>query len=177
MIIQADWREIVKKINGTSSTIGWNSAEGLGMSGFEFVTGGDNTMGGAVCWKAGNRLLVINSIQDGTSLLEMREYLPGNDPADLAALDTWNRLVELVIRNEPIEVTTIDKLSSNKRPGRPSYPEDEWAWIEVNKRGRDKSIVYKEWLMKLETTSRRNNIDKKRQFNRVIETDWFKGQY
>ena len=97
MYIQANWREIVKKVNGTSSSVGWNTGEGLGMSGFEYVSGGENPTDGAAVWKAGNRLIIVNSNKDNTAILEMREYLQDDDPADLLALDTWKKLSELII--------------------------------------------------------------------------------
>ena len=61
----------------------------------------------------------------------------------------------------------LRKLKKGK-PGRPSYPEDIWAWQQVNTLGRAKNEVYGEWLSN-KAVQKRKLIDPKTHFNRFIK--------
>lgn len=61
----------------------------------------------------------------------------------------------------------LRKLKKGK-PGRPSLPEDIWAWHQVNTLGRAGNVVYKEWLSN-ENVKNRHLVDAKTHFNRFIK--------
>ena len=57
------------------------------------------------------------------------------------------------------------------KSGRPSLPEDVWAWEQVNKHSRPMNKVYKEWISR-DDVQARNLQDPKRQFNRITKPAW-----
>jgi hypothetical protein len=76
-------------------------------------------------------------------------------------------------QNEP-----LDKGRKRGRPGRPHFKEDIWAykqfWMEKRP---DKKEIYKEWIYRVENNINRDQLHyPDRQFNRIMEKDWLKGQ-
>ena len=96
MKVPANWNAIVEKINGTSTDIGWNTGEGLGMTGFNIVEGGEEPDAGAACWQAGNQLIVVNAMSENESELEMISINKKTDPANVEAINTWQKLISLI---------------------------------------------------------------------------------
>lgn len=67
------------------------------------------------------------------------------------------------------------KQKKNKKPGRPHFPEDIWAWKEVNQNGRPQTEVYQEWLQRImNNPDRCHLVDPERQFKKIIKADWNK---
>ena len=92
-IVNANWRDIVRKINGVRGLEGWNTVEGLGMV-FRSQAPGPR-MKGAALWDAGNCSIIVNSWNENSSLVELRT---DKEPANAIALETWKKLQELLMR-------------------------------------------------------------------------------
>jgi len=63
---------------------------------------------------------------------------------------------------------------ARKKPGRKHLSDDIWAYIEVNKKNREPSDVYKEWIVRPGVIVR-NLQDSDRQFKLIIKPDWLWG--
>ena len=67
------------------------------------------------------------------------------------------------------------KQNKNKRPGRPHFTDDIWAWKEVNKNGRPKTEVFQDWLQRImNNPDRYHLVDPERQYKKIIKEDWYK---
>lgn len=67
------------------------------------------------------------------------------------------------------------KQKKNKRPGRPHFPEDIWAWKEVNQKGRPQTEVYQEWAQRrMNNPDRYHLVDPERHYRKIIKADWYK---
>lgn len=60
------------------------------------------------------------------------------------------------------------KKSKKGKPGRPSFPEDIWAWNEVHNLGHPSEDVYKQWIAN-DRVQKRKLVDPERQFKRFIK--------
>src|SRR3990172_10749487 len=82
MNLNINWRQAAKMIQEL------NTGEGLGMVHGTFVTGPEPWAGSTI-WGAGNSYIILNSVEEKSSVLELRV---GDEPADERALLTWQRL-------------------------------------------------------------------------------------
>lgn len=67
------------------------------------------------------------------------------------------------------------KQKKNKRPGRPHFADDIWAWKEVNQNDRPQTEVFQEWHQRIMNDPKRYHlVDLKRQYKKIIKADWYK---
>jgi hypothetical protein len=86
-----------------------------------------------------------------------------------------HRSLEGTTEKDSDSMTIYKKDHQNKKPsGRPHFPEDIWAWEQVNLNNRESTQVRKEWKDRAEV-KKRNLVDPDRQFKRIIKPDWYKG--
>ncbi len=89
-------------------------------------------------------------------------------------LDNQQNLDMLGIEEELIEInsSSLNNTKTVRRPsGRKHLRDDVWAYIEVNKKHREPSEVYKEWIKKPGVMVR-NLQDSSRMFKLIIKPDW-----
>jgi hypothetical protein len=101
MIINLNWRDLVKIINGPWGVDGLNTGYGLGMTNFYESKNAEGE--GAAFWCAGNCRIWINSWEDNKSLIELR---PEDEqiPADVNAKDTWEKLFKLLAKLDDVSI-------------------------------------------------------------------------
>lgn len=94
-------------------------------------------------------------------------------------LDMPKKYEPTVISNEDSVKQVAQKINlkqkKNKKPGRPHFSEDIWAWKEVNQNGRPQTEVKQEWLQRImNNPDRCHLVDPERQFKKIIKADWNK---
>lgn len=118
--------------------------------------------------------------------LPIRPFIPGDKTKirgeqDLVFLnfpfeEQVNQFIETIKDYQEIfrnNSSLHNKSVKRKKPGRPHYPEDVWAWKEVFENGRDKKDVYPDWLEKvMKNPKRKNNVANERQYKRIMKPDW-----
>ncbi len=126
LIIQSNWREIVKAINGIYGFGGLNTGEALGMK-YGGDMKGPQEWDGVAFWFAGNSRIFVNAMEENVSLIELRT---DDEQADEKAINTFEKLRLLLKPAYQAERVQAENEPTDKPPRLPKGKRlNEWKSI------------------------------------------------